>query len=278
MMHFTRTVHVRGQRWPQDTPGCVTSTGRWPRALCSLGSVPPSPRGAVAALPPLPPFRGSVPARAAAGGMPKALQELWWVQHPRLSGPTLPVPRHPPRRRERTTQKLPRKENPGTSTPTQRRSGPTRTPRTPGRGQGPCGPGHTPLTSPHLPSPHRAGPGRAGSAAPLPGAPRSPALSARRLRALRGRTRPARAAAALLCCSLLLQTSPASPRSRAVPRRAAAGCLISPSAPPLASQMVSERGHGGGRGNALILLLGYVLTSWWSCLKVRKAAETRNLA
>lgn len=77
--------------------------------------------------------------------------------------------------------------------------------------------------------------------------------------------------------SLLLQTTRASPRSRAIPREAAVRCPRSLPAPPLASQMVLYQGHEGRRGNALILLLGCFLTSWWSCLRVRKAAKTRNL-
>lgn len=74
--------------------------------------------------------------------------------------------------------------------------------------------------------------------------------------------------------SLLLQTTPANPRSRAVLRPAAVRGLSNLPAPPLASQLVLCRGHGGRGGNALILLLGCALTSWWSPLRVRKTAKT----
>lgn len=212
------------------------------------------------------PLSRPAPAWTAGRGMPEDLQNFGGRSTP-SQGPDPAGAPVRPRRRTRTTQKLPRQENRGTATPTRPAAGsphgrsvPTRIPRTPG-------------------APHRlTGPGRAGSAAPLGRSAHSSAVGAAPLRAARGRARPARAAAApWFAASLLLQATPASPRSPAVPRRAAASCLISLSAPPLASQMVLDRGHGGRRGNALILLLGCVLTSWWSRLKVGKAVETRNL-
>lgn len=62
----------------------------------------------------------------------------------------------------------------------------------------------------------------------------------------------------------LVQGSPASPTSRAVLQHAALCSLSSPPAPKSASQTVLCRGHRGLKGNALISLLGCIVTSWWS--------------
>jgi len=80
------------------------------------------------------------------------------------------------------------------------------------------------------------------------------------------------------CClfaSLLLHTTPTSPRSRAVSRQAAAGSPCSLPAPLVASQLVLCRGREGRGGNALMLLLGRApaaLTSRWSRPAGGKAA------
>lgn len=267
-MHSARSAPAGGER-PQDPAGCATSQG--PSGLCSPPRPAESPRGcgrSPAAFPPG--LRGD--------GCPELCRNFGGLIPP-PRGPSLPVPRYSPRQRTRTTQKLRRKENAGTAAPTRPAAGSPPSPAAPLRPARhlriPRSPGATPAPRAPLPQPRRDSPGRAGRAgrsrsrrsahtgcSPRPGAG----------------ARPARAAAALwIVLPLLLQTPPASPRSPAVPRRAAANCLISPPAPPLASQMGLDRGHGGRRGNALILLLGCILTSWWSCLKVRKAAETRNL-
>lgn len=238
-MHSARTVHVRGQLCPRTARAVSPAQGDGREISVPEGLRPLSRLGC-----------RNRDAQSSAGTLVAAV--------PRPRNPTLPVIRGG----ERAQHKVTRKEKPGQAHQRGQRAPPLRPDPHPPHPDALRVPGQT----------HRAGPGRAGLAAPLR------ALRAHR-RSRRGAgARPARAAAALwFVASLLLQTTPASPRRRAVPR-AAASAVICPSAPPLASQMVLERGHGGRRGNALILLLGCVLTSWWSCLKVRKAAETRNLA